>query len=123
MPAFVGLADSWKADVWEPGHMGAAFEPVKGSELAGRFELPKGVNLDRLTSREAPRKQFDHLRSDVDNNSAIEHVDRYTRQAIEMVASGQAQRAFQLDKEDPKLRDAYGRDSIGTKAASGTSPG
>ncbi|AGA25779.1 DUF1501 domain-containing protein [Singulisphaera acidiphila] len=116
MPAFVGLADSWKADVWGAGHMGAAFEPVKGSELSGRFELPKGVNLDRLASREALRKQFDQLRSDVDSNSAIEHVDRYTRQAIEMVCSGQAQRAFQLDKEDPKLRDAYGRDSLGTKA-------
>lgn len=116
MPAFVGLADSWKADVWGAGHMGAAYEPVKGSELAGRFTLPKGVSLDRLTSREALRKQFDHLRADVDSNAAIEHVDRYTRQAIDMVSSGQAQRAFQLDKEDPKLRDAYGRDSLGTKA-------
>jgi hypothetical protein len=101
MPAFVGLADSWKADVWGAGHMGAAFEPVKGSELAGRFELPRGVTLDRLSSREALRKQFDQLRADVDSNSAIEYVDRYTRQAIDMVCSGQAQRAFQLDKEDP----------------------
>jgi len=116
MPAFVGLADSWKADVWGAGHMGSAFEPVKGSELAGRFELPKGVSLDRLKSREALRKQFDHLRAEVDSNLAIEQVDRFTRQAIDMVSSGQAQRAFQLDKEDPRLVDAYGRDSIGTKA-------
>ena len=42
MPAFVGLADSWKADVSGPGHMGAAFEPVKGNELAGRLALPDG---------------------------------------------------------------------------------
>ena len=38
LPAFVGLADSWVADVWESGQMGSEFAPVKGSELAGRFK-------------------------------------------------------------------------------------
>ena len=33
-----------------------------------------------------------------------------------MIASGKARRAFDLDKEDPRLRDAYGRDSLGAKA-------
>ena len=42
LPAFVGLADQWKADVWGAGHMGRAYEPVQGTELAGRFQLPKG---------------------------------------------------------------------------------
>src|SRR5207249_3716665 len=101
MPAFVGLADSWAADVWGAGHMGGAFEPVKGSELAGRFELPAGVSLDRLSSREALRSQFDRLRADLDADSAINQVDRYTRKAIDMINSGQARRAFDLDKEDP----------------------
>ncbi|MFO0909161.1 MAG: DUF1501 domain-containing protein [Isosphaeraceae bacterium] len=116
LPAFVGLADSWVSDVWGAGHMGAAFEPVKGSELAGRFNLPSGVSLNRLGDREALRRQFDQLRADVDSSSAIEQVDRSTRLAMEMVTSGKAQRAFQLDQEDPRLRDAYGRDSLGTKA-------
>lgn len=116
LPAFVGLADSWEADVWGAGHMGAAFEPVKGSELAGRFQLPKGVNLDRLTSRDALRQQFDQLRAELDASDGMELTDRYTRQALDMVRSGKAQRAFELDKEDPRLRDAYGHDSLGTKA-------
>ncbi len=116
MPAFVGLADSWVSDIWGAGHMGSAFEPVKGSELAGRFRLPKGVNLDRLAGREALRQQFDQLRSDLDTGGGIELVDRYTRQAMDMVRSGRAQRAFDLEKEDPRLRDAYGRGSLGTQA-------
>ncbi len=116
LPAFVGLADSWKADVWGSGHMGSAFEPVKGSELAGRFRLPDGVTLDRLGDRENLRRQFDHLRADLDRSDVMENTDRYARIALEMVSSGKAQRAFELDKEDPKLRDAYGHDSIGTKA-------
>src|SRR5437868_9167186 len=115
LPAFVGLADSWASDVWGAGHMGTAYEPVKGSELAGRFALPKGVSLDRLHDRDALRRQFDHLRAEADQGGALEHVDRYTRQALEMVTSGKARQAFELDKEDPRLRDAYGRDSLGEK--------
>lgn len=116
LPAFVGLADSWAADVWGAGDMGAAFEPVKGAELAGRFSLPSGVALNRLGDRDALRRQFDGLSAELDANQGMEHVDRYTRLAVEMIASGKARRAFEIDKEDPKLRDAYGRDSIGSKA-------
>ena len=39
MPAFVGLANSWVADVWESGDMGSQFAPVKGHELAGKVRL------------------------------------------------------------------------------------
>ncbi|WP_435017736.1 DUF1501 domain-containing protein [Tundrisphaera sp. TA3] len=116
MPAFVGLADSWAADVWGAGHMGKVFEPIRGSELSGRFELPKGVGIDRLGDREALRRQFDRLRADLDTNPAIDQLERYTRDAYEMIASGKARQAFDLEKETPALRDAYGRDSLGTKA-------
>jgi hypothetical protein len=116
LPAFVGLADSWVADVWGAGDMGAAFEPVKGSELAGRFVLPKGVSVDRLGDRESLRRQFDHLSAELDSGAGMQGVDRFTRLALEMIASGKARRAFELEREDPRLRDAYGRDSLGTKA-------
>jgi hypothetical protein len=116
LPAFVGLADSWVSDVWGAGHMGSAFEPVKGSDLAGRFNLPSGVSLQRLGDRESLRRQFDHLSADLDANRTMENADRYSRLAIEMIATGKARRAFELEKEDPKLRDAYGHDSLGTKA-------
>jgi uncharacterized protein (DUF1501 family) len=43
-------------------------------------------------------------------------MDQFTQQAFDMVLSGKAQRAFQIDEEPAKLRDAYGRDSIGEKA-------
>lgn len=116
LPAFVGLADSWVSDVWGAGHMGSAFEPVKGSELAGRFNLPKGVDVERLGDREGLRRQFDHLNAQLDANHGMEQVDQYGRLAIEMIASGKARRAFELEKEDPRIREAYGTDSLGTKA-------
>ena len=115
LPAFVGLADSWAADVWGAGDMGAAFAPVKGGDLAGQFALPAGVSLDRLRSRDALRRQFDGLRSAIDG-AAIEKLDRYTQRAVAMVASGKVGRAFEVEREDPRMRDAYGRDSLGEKA-------
>lgn len=116
LPAFVGLAPSWKADVWEAGHMGSAYAPVDGGDLAGRVKLPQGLQLDRLSNRDELRRQFDQLRRDLDRNEMMARTDRYTAQALDLVMSGQAQKAFDLNQETDSMRDAYGRDSLGEKA-------
>jgi hypothetical protein len=116
MPAFVGLARSWTSDVWGSGHMGSDFDPVKGHELAGKFAMPKGIKISRLQDRNALREQFDTLRHDIDQHSTLQRQDRFTQQAYEMVLSGKVQKAFNVDEEPDKLREAYGRDSIGQKA-------
>ena len=116
LPAFVGLAPSWKADVWEAGHMGSQYAPVDGGELSGRLALPKGIQVDRLGHRDELRRQFDQLRRDIDRTEMLAKTDRYTAQAIDMVTSGQAAKAFDLSQETDATRDAYGRDSIGEKA-------
>jgi hypothetical protein len=42
-------------------------------------------------------------------------MDDYQQQALEIVLSGQAQRAFCLDLEPDLVRDSYGRNSFGEK--------
>ncbi|MBX3414622.1 MAG: DUF1501 domain-containing protein [Pirellulales bacterium] len=116
MPPFVGLADSWVADVWGAGHMGSRYEPVKGTELAGRFNLPKGATVERLQNRHDLRVQLDRLRRDLDTQHTLERLDDYHQQAFDMVLSGKVQKAFNLDEEKNELRDAYGRTSVGEKA-------
>jgi hypothetical protein len=116
MPAFVGLADSWKADVWEAGHMGSQYAPVKGNELAGKFNLPEGIGIDRLQDRTQLRQEFDRFRRQLETNLGFEQQDRFTQQAVDMVISGKVQKAFNVDEEPAALRDAYGRQSIGQKA-------
>jgi hypothetical protein len=115
MPAFVGLADSWKSDVWGAGHMGNQFEPLQGNELPGRLAMPQGINVERLQNRQELRRQFDRLSRGLERTGALEPVDRYTRMAYDMVISGKVQRAFDISRESDKTRDAYGRASIGEK--------
>jgi len=116
LPPFVALADSLKADVWGAGHMGGAFEPIQGSTLAGRLNLPEGLNIESLRDRDGLRQGFDKLQRTFDANGTLEKMDQSNAQAMDLVLTGKAKQAFDLDKESEKLRDTYGRDSIGEKA-------
>lgn len=116
MPAFVGLAPSWNADVWEAGHMGAAYAPVKGLDLIGRFGLPEGIQVDRLQNRDQLRQSFDRLRCDIDRGDVLDKLDRFNRRAYEMVLGGHVQQAFDLSRESEATRALYGKNSVGEKA-------
>lgn len=115
MPAFVGLANSWKADVWGAGHLGAAYEPVKGHELPGRLALPRGLSVSHLNQRTELREKFDGLRRQLDAAAGMEQIDHYAGMALDMVVSRRVQQAFDIEREPDRLRDAYGRSSIGEK--------
>ena len=115
-PPFVGLADTWKSDVYGAGFMGSQYDPVKGLELAGNFNLPAGVDLPRLGDRNDLRQQLDRLQKGLDLHQTLDRVDRFTQQAYDMVLSGRVQAAFDLDQESQATRDSYGRVSIGEKA-------
>jgi len=116
LPGFVGLAKSWTSDVYGAGQMGSEFEPVKGLELSGKFNLPGGVELSRLGDRNVLRSQFDQFRRDLDQGTTLARADQYSQKAYEMVASGRVQQAFNLDDESQATRDSYGPHSVGQKA-------
>jgi hypothetical protein len=113
MPAFVGLADSWLADVWGAGHMGSNYEPVKGNELPGRLALPAGLSVPRLQERAELRRQFDGFRRSADSAN---DVDRFAGMAYDMVLARRVEEAFAIQREPERVRDAYGRTSVGEKA-------
>lgn len=116
LPPFVGLADSWKADVWGAGHMGSAFEPVQGSLLAGKLKLPTGLNVESLRDRDSLRQGFDKLERQLDATGSFNRLDQANARALDLVVRGKAREAFEVEREADKLRDSYGRDSIGEKA-------
>lgn len=116
LPPFVGLADSWAADVWEAGHMGHDYAPVKGSELQGKFALPEGMGAGRLKERAAVRQKLDVFGPNIGNNNNLNRVDRFNQQAYDLILSGKIQKAFNVGEESAETRAAYGMESIAQKA-------
>jgi hypothetical protein len=117
LPAFVGFADQnlFFADVLGASPMGGAYEPADGDKLAGRLTLPRGVNVARAEDRAELTRQFDRLRRDLDAGDTMARMDHYRRQALEIVLSGKARLAFRVDLEPDRVRDAYGRHSLGER--------
>jgi len=116
MPAFIGLADTWASDVWGAGHMGHSFDPANGKELAGRLKMANGLSIDRLEDRQTLLNSLDAFKRKIDNNEQVAAADGFTQEAFNVLRSGRAQRAFNLDEESDKMQDFYGRDSMGQKA-------
>ncbi|MCP4174214.1 MAG: DUF1501 domain-containing protein [Fuerstiella sp.] len=116
LPPFVGLADTWTSDVWESGHMGSDFAPVKGNELKGRFAMPPGIEVNRLQDRNDIRRQLDQFGRSIDNNQTLNRSDRFSQQAYDLVLSGKVQKAFSTDEESAETKAAYGPESIAQKA-------
>ncbi|MCA9199289.1 MAG: DUF1501 domain-containing protein [Planctomycetales bacterium] len=83
----------------------AGFLPT-GSDKS--FKLVDGMSQDRLMNRLSLLQQFDRLRRDVDATGTFQNMDEMNLQAQDMLLSGKARAAFNLDEEDPKLREEYG---------------
>jgi Protein of unknown function (DUF1501) len=80
-----------------------------------QLDLLPEMTSERLGDRERLRRSFDRLRRGRDGRPA-ERLDEFQRQALELVSSDAARRAFELDREDPRLRDRYGRNAWGQGA-------
>jgi len=116
MPAFLGLADNWTSDVWYSGHMGDQYAPVKGLKLADALALPAGITISRIQDRERLRREVNRFGHQTEKSAVLASMDRFTRQAYEMVLSGKVQKAFNVEEETEATRTAYGKESIGQKA-------
>ena len=77
------------------------------------------LTVDRLGDRKTLLQSFDTLRRDIDNKHMMEGLDAFNQQALAMLTSSRLAEALNLEKEDQKLRDRYGRGSA-KKVADGS---
>jgi hypothetical protein len=115
IPPFVGLSPPMGHKPWsdagQAGFLGVANAPFKpNGEGRGDMTL-NGITLDRLADRKSVLKSLDRFRSDVDSSGMMQGLDAFTQQAFGILTSSRLADALNLDKEDPKLRDRYGRGS------------
>jgi hypothetical protein len=117
LPPFVGMADLnlFFADVLGASPMSGAYEAADAAQLAGRLTLPRGVSVARAEDRAGLCQQFDRLRRDLDVGDTMARMDHHRRKALEIVLSGKTQRAFRVDLEPDRVREAYGRHSLGER--------
>lgn len=114
-PAFVGLSPKTGHRPWgDPGRAGflgpahGPFQPA--TDGAADLKLD-GLTLDRLGERRTLLESFDSFRRDVDSSGLMEGLDTFTQNAFGVLTSSQLADAINLEKEDQKLRDRYGRGS------------
>ena len=115
VPPFIGLSPKMKTPTWaivgQPGFLGQAFAPFKPNADGMAGMVLKGMTVDQLGDRTALMKRFDHLRREADANGSVEGAEEYNRQALDILTSSRLADALDLDKEDPRTRDRYGRGS------------
>ena len=115
VPTFVGLSPKTKHAPWghpgHPGWLGMQYAPFQPDDSVGmqNMTLHKDVSLTRLADRKSLLQQFDRVRRELDAQGSLGSVDAYTSQAFNVLTSAKLFEALDIEKEDPKLRDRYGR--------------
>jgi len=120
LPRYVGNA----ANVYGGGSatLGPAYLPfvVSGDPNAENFKV-NNLSLasdlrDRLDDRRALLGAIDGLQNEVSRSGALDTIDKFNQEAINLLTSDRAKDAFDISKEDPKLREKYGRHKWGQRA-------
>jgi hypothetical protein len=120
VPAYVGIPYAMSIGL-RPGYFGANYlgvphnpfetsgDPSQPNFQVQNLQLTAGLTLDKLEDRRTLLRTFDTLNRSVDQSGAAEALDRFQREAFDLVTGPAARRAFDLSTEDPRLRDRYGR--------------
>ena len=77
------------------------------------LEPPRGLTLDRLEDRKACSPGSTRSTAVATSPARWTASTKFTAQAYEMVTGPSARQALDLGREDPRLRDKYGRTRIG----------
>ncbi len=108
------------------GFLGKAFDPYtlypSGDDLNMKkmekiiiddLKLPKDVFSVRLQRRAQLRKLVNRQMPEIDKAVKDFELDKHYQQALDLVVSGRAREAFDLDAEPESMREAYGRNTFG----------
>ncbi len=102
------------------GYLGAAYNPftTEAEPNEKDFEVrdlkfPAGVTPGRIERRSSLLRELDNLRRGIDASGQLAGMDALHQQAMDMITSSSAIRAFDIQKEPDRVRERYGRTSMG----------
>lgn len=104
------------------GYLSSAFgpfslgsDPASGSFKVRDLNLPNGIDQDRFAQRRSMRAAVDSHFSALEKSDALTGMDSFYERAYSMISSKEAREAFDITKEDNKMRDRYGRNQAGQR--------
>jgi hypothetical protein len=118
LPAYVGVNPIRAYDnftIAGPAYLGPGYAPfaVLGDPSLPTFRVPNvgigDVAIERsLRERRDLQHSFDQIQRTIDRSGVMEAVDRFESQALELLLSPVARRAFDLTEEDTRVRERFG---------------
>ncbi|MCE9533270.1 MAG: DUF1501 domain-containing protein [Planctomycetes bacterium] len=123
MPAYFSIPSMSRSG--GPNFLGAKFAPFVVSDNPNTpgfrvrdVAIPAELSESRFESRKEVRTQVDRMLR-INDKSAADPVlaqDEHYQQSFQLIASKEAQAAFDIGRETDRVRDQYGREPFGQRA-------
>jgi hypothetical protein len=116
-----GIGAGW-GEHFRAHMLGARYDPLVIPDPSQKdfkvpdLSLPASVTVERIQQRRAMARLVDGLYREQVQNGEHASLDAFQEQALNMVLSPAVREAFDLSKESDKLKDAYGRHTVGQAA-------
>lgn len=125
MPPYVGFYRS-RSHIALGGYLGQQHDPFQGNlasklpiyDLVGvdsgkktnaeLFQLPRGLDVERLHDRRNLLKDLDQIRRDIDTSGNMIATDTFQQQAVDLLLGKKARDAFDFTLESTEVRERYG---------------
>ncbi len=127
VPGYVAIPYGMSVGI-RPGYFGGnflgaqhdPFETIQTPNSANfqirNLNLAQGLTLGKLEDRRSLLKHFDSQRKTLDRLNTTQAMDHFSQEAFDYIAGPRTRDAFDVSREDPKLRDRYGRHDWGQSA-------
>jgi hypothetical protein len=115
VPPFVDLFPTMQHKPYNspgPGNLGLNFSAAKlqGDDLA--LVRQTEVTPERFSGRRSLLARFDDCRREIES-AEVEGMETFYQRAFEVLTSSKVAKALDVEREDPKLRDRYGKGPTG----------
>ena len=118
LPAYVGINPPLEYN--GPAYLGDTYSPfvVSGNPNAPTFSVPNigltdADEVTRIGRRSTLRQKLDTLERSFDHARELAALDEFESQAMTLLTNPKTKIAFDLSKEDDRVRDRYGRNAWG----------
>ena len=112
---FVSLSPRMKNGPWgdpgQAGFAGQAHAPFSPNAEQAQLGL-SGISVEGLRGRRSLLNGIDRLKREVEQSGALDGFESQYQAAFGILTSNQLVEALDLEREDPRLRDRYGRGAI-----------